>query len=391
VIVAFWGRGDYIVIMRLYNTCNGWCAQEGEQLGYLGEFDLDRWLSLDDPIRDVKDEFAATGKSPLAALSPMLPVTSQEIMMEINTSSAAAQASDEDAPLCPACGYDLRGTIGDRCSECGETFDRALLSTSALPWARYRQVGSVRAYLRTVWLITIGSPALAHEVSKQHDAHCARIFRRITGVILGIILAGAFVATEIGAGGLWFVAVQPDPVMLGNPAAAHWIYDLLVPWSAGATIPGIIPLMLMLLGFQITRSQEPLFRLPGASPRRQQSLTAVASYTVAPMVWLLPAVLFIVAARMVLFVVAGRITHAGPLLTATFVLLLIGLAFGAIGFAASAVRGVQWAVRCRHAGLGRAGLAVAQLFALWLGGLLLILGLLPWCVGFLWIVIDSFR
>lgn len=64
MIVAFQGRPDYIVIMGLYNTCDGWYAQEGEQLAYLGEFDLDRWLSLDDPIRDVKDQFAATGKSP---------------------------------------------------------------------------------------------------------------------------------------------------------------------------------------------------------------------------------------------------------------------------------------------------------------------------------------
>ncbi|MCY2951731.1 MAG: hypothetical protein NTU53_07105 [Planctomycetota bacterium] len=303
-------------------------------------------------------------------------------MTQANPPSSSAQLPDEDAPLCPACGYDLRGTVGDRCSECGETFDRASLSTSALPWARYRQVGYVQAYLRTVWLVTIGSPVLAHEVSKQHDPHHARIFRRITAVILAMALASVFVATEIEARGLWFVAVQPHPAMLGNPAAAHWIYDLLVPWSASATIPGIIPLMLILLAFQITRSQEPLFRLPGASPRRQQSLTAVASYTVAPMVWLLPAVLFVVTAR---------ITPVGPFLTATFVLLFIGLAFAATGFAATAVRGVQWAVRCRHAGLGRAGLAVAQLFSLWLGGLLLILGLLPWCVGFLWIVIDSFR
>jgi hypothetical protein len=34
-------------------------------------------------------------------------------------------ASDEFIPLCPACGYDLRGTPVDRCPECGKLFDRA--------------------------------------------------------------------------------------------------------------------------------------------------------------------------------------------------------------------------------------------------------------------------
>src|SRR4051794_13275118 len=57
--------------------------------------------------------------------------------------------------LCPGCGYDLRGTIGGRCSECGLEIDRAALERSGFPWAHRASLGRVRAFLKTVWLVTV--------------------------------------------------------------------------------------------------------------------------------------------------------------------------------------------------------------------------------------------
>src|SRR5687768_10793324 len=59
--------------------------------------------------------------------------------------------------LCPACGYDLRGTTGGRCSECGLEIDPAALARSGVPWAYRKEMGRVRAFLKTAWLVTFDS------------------------------------------------------------------------------------------------------------------------------------------------------------------------------------------------------------------------------------------
>ena len=70
----------------------------------------------------------------------------------------------EDTLLfCPACGYDLRGSDGNRCPECGLAIDRESLRVRGFPWAHRREVGRVRAYVRMVWQVLVGSRTLAYE------------------------------------------------------------------------------------------------------------------------------------------------------------------------------------------------------------------------------------
>jgi len=61
-------------------------------------------------------------------------------------------------PVCPECGYSLRGLTSDRCPECGEpfpttqrTFRRWALRR--IPWDRRHRSSLVRAYFATVFLI----------------------------------------------------------------------------------------------------------------------------------------------------------------------------------------------------------------------------------------------
>src|SRR5690348_10913574 len=85
-----------------------------------------------------------------------------------------------DEPLpCPECGYDLRATHADLCNECGAAVDRSTLRVSSIPWTHRRTIGRFRAYIKTVWLFTIGSKKLAFEITKAQDLDAAVRFRRL--------------------------------------------------------------------------------------------------------------------------------------------------------------------------------------------------------------------
>src|SRR4051812_21888785 len=83
---------------------------------------------------------------------PLLPPKSQPLV--------------EPALRCPVCGYDLRATEGDRCSECGFALDRAELARSNVPWVYRDKTGRVRAFLSTVWAVTSDRGSLRNEAAK---------------------------------------------------------------------------------------------------------------------------------------------------------------------------------------------------------------------------------
>ena len=52
---------------------------------------------------------------------------------------------------------------------------------------------------------------------------------------------------------------------------------------------------------------------------------------------------------------------------------------------------VQWVGRVRKLSTGRAIVQGVRLAGLWLIDAFILLGILPWCIGLGWIVVDSFR
>ena len=77
--------------------------------------------------------------------------------------------------ICRKCGYDLRGTPGNICSECGTEFDRNE-QHSLLPWENPNS-GWFRL-LRTVWRVLIGRQVLS-EAERTHVLSRAYWFRRV--------------------------------------------------------------------------------------------------------------------------------------------------------------------------------------------------------------------
>jgi hypothetical protein len=203
----------------------------------------------------------------------------------------------------------------------------------------------------------------------------------------------------------------------------------------------VVPAMLIVFAFFITRSQRRLFAAKDEESAAAQSAAAVGCYAAAPMAWLLPAAILFAAwpqtdqlflagypalalmglgILVALFGIGMRVRHAvkhtqpniffmPAMLLAGTMLFVIPLWLMEVGIvlkqfsllapllAASAVillslfRIVQWAARVRGSRADRATAQGVRLIGLWLLEALFLLGILPWCIGLVWIVIDSFR
>src|SRR6267142_2036454 len=168
-----------------------------------------------------------------------------------------AQLIDSDPLPCPQCGYDLRASPADHCSECGQAVDRSILGITSFPWPHRRHAGRLRAYCKTVWLVTINSRRLRYEPLKHQSLDDGRSFQRITRFIVALTLS-ASCAMLLAADPVLFAATVP-PV-----SPATWREDLLLPWLAGANLLPVIPTMLLLLAIDLTSIHRHLFRLKSA-------------------------------------------------------------------------------------------------------------------------------
>ncbi|MDB5321707.1 MAG: hypothetical protein JWN40_3338 [Phycisphaerales bacterium] len=299
--------------------------------------------------------------------------------------------SVDDGPtlLCPACGFDLRATQADRCGECGLEIDRAALQQSGIPWVYRRRIGHIRAYFKTAWQFTLDAKSIRYEASKPQESADGRAFARVTASVVAVALLAVFAAAVFADDGLAFLAIQP-PNPFANPFGrapapmdAHWL-DLAVPWSAGATLPPVLPICLILLAFYLSSVQRAVFRLPGRA-----SAQGLSYYTAAPLLLLLPALACSIVAALL---AEGKIFNEyGPFPALTMALAPIGALLYLAGVLGTLYRVGQWLTRTRHCGFLAAALGAAELIGLWLLGWVVLLGLVPWCVGFLWIVIDSLR
>jgi hypothetical protein len=344
--------------------------------------------------------------------------------------SADGALIEEAELLCPSCGYDLRASSPGRCSECGEEIDISALSASHFPWVQRK---SISTYAKTIWLLTIASRTLRYEHARPQALKDARRFAWMTAGILIAFLLSHFAVMVSVRKDLSFMAVHPPP-MYSN-VKATWSDDLLVPWSAGATIWPVMPMMLIFLGITLSRAHQRLFRMPNVSVSRQERATAIGDYaggTVA--LWAIAGVLLIllylptevstpivqatiavifafITARLCVRVRSWKLLIWIPLLwvlclgLAVLSEILIGWAemygrhpmrisiAGLLLLAAifiPALRIEQWSLRVKHAGLERALLDVPHLFALWLLAIIGWLAVVPWCIGLIWIAIDSF-
>jgi hypothetical protein len=131
----------------------------------------------------------------------------------------ATNANDPPPPLliCAACGYDLRGiAASDKCPECGQAIDRTAAGTSRIPWVRRRQIGSWRAYARTVVIVLFKPGRIAAEIARPVSFADARQFARRTALIAWTPIAMFFAW-------LWLASMRlPVIPVPSSPARTEW-------------------------------------------------------------------------------------------------------------------------------------------------------------------------
>src|SRR6266850_1191965 len=361
-------------------------------------------------------------------------------MGETRQIHATAKPPGEALP-CLKCGYDLRANAGNRCSECGWEIDRELLKGGWFPWERRRYRGRFITYVKTVWQVSVSSKKLADAAGRAHALADGKAFARMTGAILAIVLAGLFLLIVKDVE-LWRMVIQQqERSWARQPERPVWVENLGVPWSAGVSLLPVGPLMLAAFAFFAAQAPRRLFRAKRGDRPAAESAEAIACYATAPMAWLLPGMIFLLGRRDFrmpdwsrdlapgILVLAGlvalvgvvvRVRHAVkgtkanilfmPMLwlVAGLIVLIpfgfggmelnvavVGLANMLLAMSAGAIvlltiaRVIQWGAQVHGWRMGRALLAVAHLLLIWLSGVIAFLLVLPWCIGYVWIVIDS--
>lgn len=208
------------------------------------------------------------------AVSPASSSDAQSTALPGARSSEAAHAALPEGLLCPDCGYDLRGLTADRCPECGFDVQPLRREESLLPWRRRRELGWLRAYWATVWLVTVRPRRLAIEIAVPQPLRDARLFWLMTYLNALAALAAAAATTT------WYVVAfnraEPDEI-------AAWVIGgviaTFIPWFW--TLPGLATYFLQ--SRRLTSEHE-------------QRVRAVSHYGWGVLAWLWAPVAFWIAA-----------------------------------------------------------------------------------------------
>jgi hypothetical protein len=87
---------------------------------------------------------------------------------------------------CVKCAYNLFGCVSDRCPECGRSLANLRNPESRIPWVHRRRIGRMRAYWRTVWMVTFSGRGFYDEYARPLRISDARRFQWVT---LSLVLA----------------------------------------------------------------------------------------------------------------------------------------------------------------------------------------------------------
>jgi hypothetical protein len=296
-------------------------------------------------------------------------------MGEATESSAHRETVDDEGLLCPFCGYDLRANPSERCSECGEVIDREL-AQGRIPWIHRRYIGRARAYVKTVWMVTSGTQSLRQEPKKRLALDEARRFRAVTVVLIWLGLLGVMVS--IAPKGMRML--EPFPAPLTYPDhLSPWTDDLFVPWAAAACRWYLWPVAL--LGLAVYLSGAPAWLFKVRHQDRAESARAIGYYAASVIAWCTP-ILFL---QLIVLAIEGNfffrrglgITMGMIIMSVVWILLM-------------STRIMQWSIRTRGGAAASAVIGIPYLWLWWLWGGVVWLGIIPWCIGWVWIVVDSF-
>jgi hypothetical protein len=293
---------------------------------------------------------------------------------------------DSISLICPSCGYDLRGISSERCPECGTSFDRASIAVSTIPWEHRKAIGGVKAYCRTLILATFRIRKLAEEINRPVSIRDASGFRWITVGIAAALPIAVFVAAVVHNGGTGFLDFI-SPAKSAQTVAMPPKVDLVLPFAAGET-RWIVPPLAMIIWLGMISGVASYWFSPRNKPDWQrQRAVALSLYASAPLA-LLGVFIAVVAGAELLQIFhpyddsITHITNAAAIAAAMLSFLLL------LWLEINLTRLMKLAL---HGGTGRTvSFAVCFQIICYLMAYIA-LGVFPWVVGFIWLMIRSLR
>ncbi|MFQ5491884.1 MAG: hypothetical protein ACE5GE_14290, partial [Phycisphaerae bacterium] len=198
--------------------------------------------------------------------------------------------------FCPKCAYDLRATATDRCPECGQDLT-GLRNPTPIPWENRRQIGRLRAYFQTAWMVRAHPGRFCENVARPVSYPDAQAFRWTT-------IAVAYLLVLLGT--ILVYVFFPPPA---DPAMPVWHEQ------AYAEVWPVILLHVGLLLFLIAATGVPsyLFHPKRAPMQQQNAAVALSYYTCSPLVYCVFAVLPLVTGLYYLAMdVAVSVSFAWP-------------------------------------------------------------------------------
>lgn len=141
--------------------------------------------------------------------------------------AAAGTPAIELHPHCLKCEYDISQQAGGRCPECGKPLTEGDLTPSHIPWAHRKQIGTVRAYWRTVRMVLLHRPAIQAEFARGVSYRHAQLFRWVSVLIAWLsnmaITMTAFAGPISGMSGPFPIELMASgATLLSLPALAAW-------------------------------------------------------------------------------------------------------------------------------------------------------------------------
>jgi hypothetical protein len=301
--------------------------------------------------------------------------------------------NDDESRFCPDCGYNLRGLSGETCPECGLNFSG--MSSSPIPWEYRAELGRLKAFWRTVWLVTFRPTRLVRAVGGPVDLTAAIQFRRIVMGMVAVAVIWFYVATvgfidENGKPSAWrFKGTETSyrvaQRISGSGLGPGW--ELFIAWSAGATLTPVILIGLILTLWGACRSPGLVLWTMRLDPVRRERMMVISAYACAPLTWAPICVGMWHVSRTMADSDWSRIAREGWVV-------FTGVTWACIGIAA--ITAVWAPVRVFGRGMksGVGGILVGAVGGLPAGlvlGAVVGLGILPCVVGLVVIAIGSLR
>lgn len=185
---------------------------------------------------------------------------------------------------CPACSYDLRGSAGERCPECGHDLTELRAGLPVIPWTVRKARGRVSAFWATVWLVTFRERKFLNKFGQVVEYRDARRFQYwvVLHAYLPLLVATVYLYVmaplDAGVNSAWAFEPHNPSYFSKKPTALGLAY--------GAYWPAVlVHLGYLLFLFAATGVQSYFFHPRSVPVRLQNNAVAMSYYMTALLAW----------------------------------------------------------------------------------------------------------